>query len=470
MVEPKAMMKLMKTVLLMTVVALLTALCSYAMTVCAQTASSSGDDWSMFNHDLAHTGYSTSSAPATNQTLWTFTTGGAIETSPAVVDGTVYFGSDDGSVYALNAATGTLVWNYSTGGPVQSSPAVVNDVVYVGGFHSHAVFALNASSGGLIWRSSTNSVYPNEISSTAVTNGFVYVDVYNAGEGGEFSALNASTGGIVWKYDTEYWITNSPAIYEGIAYFGTNFGELLALNSSTGQTIWTLDETSNGGVQGSVSASDDLVFVGLSQKVQALNASSGVVVWSSDIVGGVQSSSPAVANGIVYVSMAYGQLYGGVSALNETSGTLMWNQIPGSITDSSPAIADGVVFVGSDDGSIHALNATTGTIIWAYTTGEAVYSSPAVAYGAVYVGSNDGKLYAIGTRQGPSNSSMPSTTPTYSAWPSQKPTLNKSPTPFPPNSIPEFSTWIILPLVLTTMLTAIADIRRKHAKSKVRFL
>ena len=62
----------------------------------------------MFNHDLAHTGSSTSAAPTTNQTLWTYTTGGAVESSPVVVDGIVYVGSDDGYVYALNAYSGAL--------------------------------------------------------------------------------------------------------------------------------------------------------------------------------------------------------------------------------------------------------------------------------------------------------------------------------------------------------------------------
>ena len=52
--------------------------------------------------------------------------------SPAVVDGVVYVGSDDGNVYALNASSGAKLWNYTTGGDVYSSPAVVGGVVYVG--------------------------------------------------------------------------------------------------------------------------------------------------------------------------------------------------------------------------------------------------------------------------------------------------------------------------------------------------
>jgi outer membrane protein assembly factor BamB len=49
-----------------------------------------------------------------------------------VANGVVYVGSDDHNVYALNASTGALLWQYTTGGAVESSPAVANGVVYTG--------------------------------------------------------------------------------------------------------------------------------------------------------------------------------------------------------------------------------------------------------------------------------------------------------------------------------------------------
>jgi outer membrane protein assembly factor BamB len=52
--------------------------------------------------------------------------------SPALANGVVYIGSEDDSVYALNAATGAKLWSYKTGNQVFSSPTVVNGVVYVG--------------------------------------------------------------------------------------------------------------------------------------------------------------------------------------------------------------------------------------------------------------------------------------------------------------------------------------------------
>src|SRR5659263_375076 len=84
-------------------------------------------DWAMFHHDLQHSGYSTSIAPNTNKTLWYYTTGSYVAySSPAVVDGKVYIGSLetlDGKVYCLDAASGAFIWSYTTGGAVWSSPA-----------------------------------------------------------------------------------------------------------------------------------------------------------------------------------------------------------------------------------------------------------------------------------------------------------------------------------------------------------
>ena len=73
-----------------------------------------------------------------------------MDSSPAVVNGVVYIGSDDGNVYALNASTGAMLWSFTTGGRVESSPTVVNGVVYIGSDDDN-VYALNASTGNKLW-------------------------------------------------------------------------------------------------------------------------------------------------------------------------------------------------------------------------------------------------------------------------------------------------------------------------------
>ena len=63
----------------------------------------------------------------------------------------------------------------------------------------------------------------------------------------------------------------------------------------------------------------------------------------------------------------------------------MGYQTQGNVS-SSPAVADGMVFVGSYDDKLYALNATDGKLVWSYLTGGMVVSSPAVANGVIYVG------------------------------------------------------------------------------------
>ena len=77
---------------------------------------------------------------------------------------------------------------------------------------------------------------------------------------------------------------------------------------------------------------------------------------------------------------------------------LKWSYAAADLVDSSPAVANGVVYVGSYDGKVYALNAKTGVELWSYTTGSYVFSSPAVANGVVYVGSEDSMVYAFGLK------------------------------------------------------------------------
>lgn len=69
---------------------------------------------------------------------------------------TVYVGSDDGYVYALDAADGTQLWTFETGSRVEASPTVVNGTVYVGSSDEY-VYALDATDGTQQWAFQTGS-------------------------------------------------------------------------------------------------------------------------------------------------------------------------------------------------------------------------------------------------------------------------------------------------------------------------
>jgi outer membrane protein assembly factor BamB len=118
---------------------------------------------------------------------------------------------------------------------------------------------------------------------------------------------------------------------------------------------------------------------------------SGVTVaWQRDFDGAVHSS-PAVADGLVFVGCRDGSLY----ACNLETGTPVWSHGTAGEVRSSPAVADGTVVVGSDAGGVHALDAETGQLRWRTQTGGEVVSSPAVVGDTVYLGSTDSCVYAI---------------------------------------------------------------------------
>jgi len=141
----------------------------------------------------------------------------------------------------------------------------------------------------------------------------------------------------------------------------------------------------------SPAVANGLVYVGSTDhKLYALYASTGTLKWSYP-TGGQINSSPAVANGLVYVGSADKKLY----ALYASTGAFKWSYPTGGQINSSPAVANGLVYVGSYDGKLYALDASTGAYKWSYPTGSYINSSPAVANGLVYVGSTDNKLYAL---------------------------------------------------------------------------
>src|SRR6266567_2726297 len=117
--------------------------------------------------------------------------------------------------------------------------------------------------------------------------------------------------------------------------------------------------------------------------------------WKAPTRAGIDSS-PAVANGVVYIGSDDGVLH----TYNVSTGTSLW-ALPAGGTGgqirSSPAVDNGVVYVGSDDGKLYAFDATTGRLLWFASTGKSIRSSPTVANGKVYIGSEDHKLYAFKT-------------------------------------------------------------------------
>jgi len=152
----------------------------------------------------------------TGALLWSYTTGGAVDSSPTVADGTVYVGSNDHKIYALNQTTGTLIWNYTTEGIVYSSPALADGAVFIGS--SDRVYALDVTTGALIWNYTTGW---RVTSSPTVADGIVFIGCTSSTRGWIMCALNQTTGALIWSYKTGYRVDSSPALADGVVYVGS---------------------------------------------------------------------------------------------------------------------------------------------------------------------------------------------------------------------------------------------------------
>jgi outer membrane protein assembly factor BamB len=350
-------------------------------------------DWPMFGHDPELTGYSSSDGPLVGPFQWSFTVGGAVISSPVVVDGKVYVGSSDGLIYCLNADTGAKIWEYITDGPVPFSPAVVDNKVFIGSTLGD-VYCLNADTGALIWHYTSGPPFsssPVVLEVVANAEYLIYLGFDDGGQGGFFTMYRVESTTI---YDVNYYtltgaVTSAPAVTDSGLYIGA---ENYAMHARfTPNEDW--EYITDGPVTSSPTVVDDRIFFGSEDsKVYCLDTDDGDLIWeytTEDMV----TSSPAVADGEVYIGSNDGKVY----CLDAYTGAKIWEYRTDYPVSSSPAVAGGEVYIGSENGKVYCLDADTGDVIWEYTIGGAVTSSPAVADGKVYISSEDGNVICLGS-------------------------------------------------------------------------
>ncbi|MEE1806534.1 serine/threonine-protein kinase [Streptomyces sp. BE133] len=323
---------------------------------------------------------------------WRYTTGDAVTSSPTVAGGVVYVGSTDGSVYALDAATGERKWAYPTGNKVEGVPTVAGGVVYVGSTDG-SVYALDAATGERKWAYPTGNKLE---AAPTVADGVVYI-----GGNSKAFALDAATGNERWAVSCDSGL-ELPAVDGGVVYIA-GYNSVTALVAATGDEKWTRrasdwgfdrddawDHTPEDWRFTSPTVADGVVYIGSSKRVYALDAATGKKKWAY-ATGGTVGSSPTVADKVVYVGSSSKRVY----ALDAVTGKKKWVFVTGGTVEGAPRVADGVVYIGSFDHNVYALDAVTGNKEWAYATGGRVQSSPAAVDGVVYVGSFDHSVHAL---------------------------------------------------------------------------
>jgi len=318
---------------------------------------------------------------------WTFSTNIPTLSSPAIAGGSIFFGSYDGNLYALNATTGTKLWSYLTGSIVVSSPAVSQGNVYFGSYDGN-VYALNAKNGAFLWAYSVGGAVT---ASPTVSNGMVYIATE-----GSLIALNAKTGVLAWSYGVSSISQAAPAVANGAVYV-TGYDGFYSINATTGALIWNEPLV---GMSSATAVAQGVVYANWATDfaTEAVNTITGQERWA----GSFTTNSFALGGG-----MLYGGFDNGIYGTSASTGVGGWTFTTYASVVSSPAVANGVVYVGCNDDSIYALDAFSGAYLWSFQTAAIINTSPVVANGMLYVTSNDGNLYAFSIPNGPAKVERP---------------------------------------------------------------
>ncbi len=367
-------------------------------------------EWAMFHHDLGHSGATDSSSILPQGMLkWVFSTGGPIYSSPAVADGTLYIGSADHKLYALDATTGAKRWEYETGSWVGSSPAIVNGIVYFGS-NDGRLYALDTHSGEKLWDFETR--YPIA-SSPAVADGIVYFgadDYY-------IYALDAVKGTKLWDFKTMGYVASSPAVANGIVYVGSGSQFFYALNAQD-ERLRLYFKSPYPGFSSPVVSGKTVYISTDSGYLYAIDGNARTWPRENEIkpywiqmyafglpvptpppqsgllwqlrVGTTATSPPTLTDDTLYIGSGNELL-----AIDLQSQQIRWKFEAEGTIRSSPAVVGNTIYVGSEDGWLYAVDATTGEKLWNIFIGGKITSSPSVADGTIYIGSDDGNLYAI---------------------------------------------------------------------------
>lgn len=410
----------------------------------------------MFRGGASHDGVYNAQAPRQfHRVKWAFPTGDRVVSSPVMQDGVVYFGSDDGNVYAVDAKDGRQLWKRATGGAVSATPAIAGETLYVGSFDGR-FYALNARSGAVRWKFTTGGERRFEakglhgmtpktqtffdpfdvfLSSPVVAEGRVY---FGSGDGNVYG-LDAASGEMRWKFATGDVVHASPAYADGVLYVGSFDSRLYAVDARTGRELWRFQGGEDPlvhnqvGFQSSPAVVDGVVYTGCrDSNLYAIDARTGKEKWRVNNAGSWVITSPAVVNGKVVYATSDSSLFHIVDAKD---GKPLVKQSTKAYVFSSPTVAGDIVFTGVMNGTLEARDLATGELLWDFrteasrenaawaltadrrfnmamlyrsTAGDSqivatarqlavgsMFSSPLIADGVVYVGSTDGNLYAL---------------------------------------------------------------------------
>jgi outer membrane protein assembly factor BamB len=328
--------------------------------------------------------------------------GGAVTSSPTIVDGVCYVGSYDKNIYALDAVSGDIIWKFTTDYNVMSSPAVVEGKLYTGADDGN-IYCLNAETGTQMWKYHVGGPIARGYSrvqmvirsSPTVVWGKVYVGHLD----GNMYCINAYTGDLIWSRQTGGQIMGSPALVANDGLYinsntpGTN-GTLYKLDATSGDIIWTLSIPYGGTAvsdyspnylywYASPTVADGKVFIPADSRDQyCINAANGDIIWKVVFNAEEESLVPNVASMIYDPGMPYWKQTGNITFLGEI--VPKYELFP----------ATGKVYTMDSFFSVLCLDASNGEVLWKSWLGREVYGI-SYALNKVYANRVEKAVYVL---------------------------------------------------------------------------
>lgn len=383
------------------------------------------ESWPMFGQNVANTASTSettisSSKVSTLKQKWVFATGGDVSARAAVVDNVVYFPDWGGYIWAVNATTGKKVWHHNmsdyglpAGTISRTSPAVVDGKVYIGTQTDGWLLAINAKTGSLIWKTAPipPAYFPKITGSATVVGSVVYVGMATDEEDqaennhypccttkGRVVAVDANNGTVLWSTATvptgysgaSIW-SSGPVVDESrhLVYVTTG-------NNYSNPTAEAYQKCiSSGGTVGECQSPEDYA-----DSVIALDSKTGVVKWGKRLMQWPETTSSDDFNLACRTSPL------GTNCPVPAGPDYDFGSGPNEITYKTSKGSTTIIGAGQKSGIYYALNPDTGAELWhtqvgpgiqwgAASDGTRIYVAVSNPSGVSYAGGNAGSWAAL---------------------------------------------------------------------------
>jgi len=338
-------------------------------------------DWPLFRGNALQTGVADLKPSDDLKLRWKFETKDTIEAAAAIVGDTVYIGSMDKHLYAIDLATGKEKWKYKAG-PFKAPPSVRDGVVYVG--DANGLFhTIDAANGTKKWTFKTEG----EITSGANFAG----DNVLFGSGDENLYCLSKDGKKVWEFKVEGGPVNGSPVVIGERTFVAGCDSVLhVLDTTKGKELGAVEL--EGQVAATAAVVGEQLYVGtMTGQFQAVDWKNAKVLWTFEAERRPQAyyASAAVTDKLVIAGSRDKRVY----ALERGTGKEKWSFLTEGRVDSSPVVAGSQVYAASLDGHLYVLDLTNGKELKKIKLGEEVLASPAVGKGCLIVGNDKGEVF-----------------------------------------------------------------------------